>query len=108
MAKVDPKIYRKKRGQSERIKSKLLRAAPMIAGFVLVLLALWGLNPGGIFTRGNVEVAGKPELKADQELIDLGDVKLGETVSAAFQITNVGDKTLEFTKKPYVEIVEGC
>jgi len=108
MAKVDPKIYRKKRGQSARIKSKLLRAAPMVVGLVLVLLALWGLNPGGIFTRRNVEVAGKPQLKADKELIDMGNVKLGKMVSASFQVTNVGDQTLEFTKKPYVEAVEGC
>lgn len=104
MAKVNPKIYRKKRLKIHKIK----RALPMIIGLVLVVLSIWAMNPAGLRTRGKVEVSGKPELKADKEVVDLGDVKLGKPVAVSFEITNVGDKTLEFTKKPFVEAVEGC
>jgi hypothetical protein len=47
-------------------------------------------------------------LKVDKEKVDLGDVKLGQTVMVSFQLTNLGDKTLKFTKAPYVEVLEGC
>ena len=105
MAKVDPKIYKKKRYFKTH---KLKRALPMFVGVILVFLSVWGLNPGGIRTRANVEVSGKPELKADRELVDLGDIKLGKTTTVAFEVTNVGDQTLKFTKAPYIEVVEGC
>ena len=55
------------------------------------------------------EVNGAPSLKFDKDKVDLGDVHLGETVSAAFEYTNVGDETLYLDKeKTYVEVVEGC
>ena len=54
------------------------------------------------------EVTGAPRLKADKEKVDLGDVKLGQTVQVAFEIANTGDRPLRFTETPYVEVVEGC
>jgi hypothetical protein len=56
----------------------------------------------------NIEVIGAPSLKVDKEQVDLGDVHLGQWVSATFQLTNVGDKTLRFTRQPYIEVLEGC
>lgn len=53
-------------------------------------------------------VAGVPALQVDQEKIDFGNVALGQTVEAKFEVTNVGDQPLRFTQKPYVEVVEGC
>jgi hypothetical protein len=53
-------------------------------------------------------VTGGPALQVDQEKIDFGDVKLGQTVEAKFEVTNVGDQPLRFTKRPYVEVFEGC
>lgn len=55
-----------------------------------------------------VEVSGQPALKVDQELVDFGDVKVDEMVSVTFTLSNVGDETLSFAARPYVEVVEGC
>ena len=54
------------------------------------------------------EVTGSPSLKADKEKVDLGDVKLGQTVEVSFEIINVGDQPLIFSKAPYIEVKEGC
>ena len=54
------------------------------------------------------EIIGNPSLNVDKEMIDLGDVKLGNTVHASFEVTNVGDQPLKFTKVPYIEVKEGC
>ncbi len=58
--------------------------------------------------KAAVEVTGAPSLKVDKDKVDLGDEKLGQTVQVSFQVTNVGDKTLRFTKEPYIEVKEGC
>ncbi|OGO29167.1 MAG: hypothetical protein A2136_03780 [Chloroflexi bacterium RBG_16_54_11] len=58
--------------------------------------------------KAAVEVSGSPSLKVDQEKVDLGDVTLGRTVEVSFQLVNVGDKPLRFTKAPYIEVLEGC
>ncbi|MEW6092909.1 MAG: hypothetical protein AB1531_02980 [Chloroflexota bacterium] len=81
----------------------------LMGGIVLVGLAFLAL-------RGNsaaqplaaIEVYGAPSLKVDQELVDLGDVKLGRIVQVSFRLTNVGDQPLRFSETPYVELVEGC
>lgn len=77
-------------------------------GILLILMALWAGDIGGIRTGAEQAVNGTPVLQADREIIDLGDVKLGETVSASFTLTNTGDGALKFEEAPYVEIVEGC
>jgi hypothetical protein len=58
--------------------------------------------------RVAVEVLGSPSLRADRLEIDLGDVRLGTTVEAAFQLSNVGDQPLRFAEPPYIEVREGC
>lgn len=58
--------------------------------------------------KATLEVTGAPSLKVDKEIVDLGDVRLGQTVEASFEITNVGDETLRLTEAPYVEVVERC
>jgi hypothetical protein len=37
-----------------------------------------------------------------------GDVPLEQTVSAKFEITNVGDQPLRFIQKPYIQVAAGC
>ena len=79
----------------------------VLGGLLLVVLAFLALRekpaPGA-----TVEVTGAPSLKVDKEKVDLGDVKLNQTVQVSFQLTNVGDQNLQFTKDPYIEVVEGC
>jgi len=58
--------------------------------------------------KAAIEVSGTPSLKVDKQKVDLGDVKLGQTVDVKFTLVNVGDKTLRFSKAPYIEVVEGC
>jgi hypothetical protein len=77
------------------------------AGVMLLGLTAWFL----VRDRGRaaaIEVTGQPSLRVDNEEIDLGDVRLGQTVQASFELTNVGDQQLRFEEPPYVEVVEGC
>jgi hypothetical protein len=53
-------------------------------------------------------VAGGPALQVDKEKVDFGDVKLGQTVEAKFEVTNTGDQPLRFKQRPYIEVIEGC
>ena len=52
--------------------------------------------------------AGTPRIAVDQQKIDYGYVKYGETRSFAVTVTNVGDGVLRFDEKPYIEVLEGC
>jgi Lon protease-like protein len=80
----------------------------MIAGALLVVFAVvsvLGRAGGG---RAPIEVTGQPRLRVDREVVDLGEIRLGTTVEAAFVLTNVGDQPLRLTQAPYIEVVEGC
>jgi hypothetical protein len=98
------KNSRKKR--SSRVSWPLLLSLGGIALLAVAALALWSGNRSK--PRAEIEVTGAPSLKVDQEVINLGDVKLGQTVEAAFQLTNIGDKPLRFLEDPYIEVKEGC
>jgi hypothetical protein len=79
----------------------------IVAGLAVIVVAIISSN-----NTANVkpapEVSGAPALKVDKEKVDLGNVKLGQTVSVSFDVTNVGDQPLRFKERPYVEVVEGC
>ena len=77
------------------------------AGMLLFLLAVFAFRQPPA-PKAVIEVNGTPSLKVDKEKVDLGDVKLGQTVQVSFQVTNVGDKPLVFSKEPYIEVKEGC
>lgn len=86
-----------------------------LGGIVAVALAsflVWSLATGG--SESNIgqavtpEVTGAPKLKADRDVIEMGDIKLGNTVQAEFALSNVGDRPLRITDKPYLEVLEGC
>jgi hypothetical protein len=104
MSQNDSKKYSKKRPARA---TPLLPIILAVAGVALVGLAFWGLRskPAG---QANIEVTGAPSLKVDKEKVDLGDVKLGQVVEVSFQLTNVGDQALRFSKAPYIEVLEGC
>jgi hypothetical protein len=82
----------------------------VLGGIVLVAVALFALWKSGQPDAPAVpiEVKGQPSLKVDQDRLDFGDVKLGQTVTASFVLTNVGDKNLRITSKPYIQVLEGC
>ena len=78
----------------------------ILGGAVLIIVALiFALQPP---QPTAATTGGTPKLKANKELVDLGDQKLGNPVQVSFQLTNTGDGTLRFTKDPYVEVKEGC
>ncbi len=80
----------------------------LIAGGALLIIgAILAFNRPSQ-PKADIEVNGSASLKVDKEKVDLGKVKLGQTVDVKFSLTNVGDQTLRFTKTPYVEVLEGC
>lgn len=79
-----------------------------LAGIVLLILAVVLATRRDAPPGFEPEVRGSPSLKADRELVDLGEVRLGEWVQVSFELTNVGDEPLRFTRQPYIEVVEGC
>lgn len=106
-----PKYRSKRRNRQGGLSS--IVSAPLLlglAGIVFVAGALFALWKSGQPSTPKipVEVSGSPSLMVDRERVDLGDVPLNETVQVSFQLTNVGDQTLRFTDKPYIEVVEGC
>jgi len=76
-------------------------------GVLLIFVAISVLNKASQ-AKTPIEVNGSPSLKVDKERVDLGNINLGRTVDVSFQLTNVGDQTLRFSKTPYIEVVEGC
>ena len=80
----------------------------ILGGALLLILAFFTFRRNPPAPKAAIEVSGSPSLKVDREEVNLGDIKLGRTVSVSFQLTNVGDKPLRFSKAPYIEVLEGC
>jgi hypothetical protein len=80
----------------------------IVAGAALIVVALIGSGANQSGATSQPEVSAGPALQVGQEKIDLGTVPLGETVSAQFEIANVGDQPLRFTQKPYIQVAAGC
>ena len=75
----------------------------MAGGALLLILAAF------LFARqAGPQESGNPQIAVDQQEIDYGYVKFGETRQFKIAVTNTGDGVLRFDKKPYVEVVEGC
>jgi len=71
-------------------------------GGVLLLIAAF------FFTSQGGDGGGTSSIRVDQQKVDYGYVKFGETRSIAIKVTNTGDGNLRFKEKPYIEVVEGC
>ncbi len=96
------------RRAAQRRASPLVAILAVLGGLALVAAALSVLSGRESSRPAPIEVTGQPRLKVDKELVDLGNVRLGQTVEASFMVTNVGDKPLVFEEVPYIEVVEGC
>jgi hypothetical protein len=100
---------RESRAEQRKRQRKLKFLAMMFVGGTFLLLAAFlVIKPYLPVIGGTILSRGGPQLKVDQEKVDLGDVRFENLVSASFQVTNVGDQPLRFTKSPYVEVMEGC
>jgi hypothetical protein len=86
----------------------LLPLTLIAGGALLLAVVAWLAWPRPAAPQAPIEVNGAPKLKVDRDRVDLGDVPLGQTVSASFTLTNVGDQPLRFGAAPYVETLEGC
>ena len=104
MSQNKPNKYSKKR---QRQNQRWLPVLIALGG----LFACWTGIPG--FTRQTHPRSCRRSLRrtqpeVDKEKVDLGDMKFNQLAQVSFQLTNVGDQTLRFTKDPYIEVVEGC
>jgi len=95
MAKKNQK-YRK---QKQRKKFPWL--VVVLGGGLLLLAAVLFANRSG-------DGVGTPSISVDQQNIDYGYVKFGETRSISVKVTNNGNGNLRFKEQPYIEVVEGC
>lgn len=97
-----------KKNLRHRKKKQLWPMILLFAGGVLLVIgAVFALNKPSQ-PKAAIEVSGTPSLKVDREKVDLGNLKLGQTVEVKFTIMNVGDQTLRLSKAPYIEVLEGC
>ena len=103
MSQIKTKKYKKQRRQVSALRLIILITSGVLLIFAAVFAFVQSSKP-----RASVEVTGSPSLRVDKEIEDLGDRKLGQMVEVSFQLTNVGDQTLQFTKGPYIEVKEGC
>ncbi len=91
----------KRNKRRQRQKKSFPWALVALGGVLLVIAAFF-------FARQNSDDGGTASIKVDQQKIDYGYVKFGETRSFAIQVTNTGDGTLRFKEKPYIEVLKGC
>ena len=81
----------------------------IVVGLALIVVAVVSGNSSATAASNfNPEVSGAPRLTTDKEKVDLGTLALGQTVEVKFEVTNTGDKPLNFTDAPYVQVVKGC
>ena len=100
------KKLRKKRQQRKKRQKMIWMIS---AGLLLVVSAVFVfVKNANRINPELIEVQGRPAVKVDQELIDYGYKKWNTNLAFEINVTNVGDQTLRFSEKPYVEVLEGC
>jgi hypothetical protein len=97
----------RRRGPSRQPTSRS-RLPLIVTGVSVLVLGVLGLVAWRASTRPAANTTGTAVLKADRDKVDLGNVRLGQSVSVAFELTNTGDAPLRFTEAPYIEVAAGC
>jgi len=84
--------------------------AAVIAGSLLFKPGQGGNNSeSGTPSIAINDIKSSPEAQIDGLNVDFGDMKLGaELASLTMTISNSGNKTLSFTKEPYIQLADGC
>ena len=92
----------RKEGRRRRRQLNQMILPALTFGAVLIVAAVV------LASRPQRSAGGTPRLAVDQQKIDYGYVKFGDTRQFAFTVTNVGDGELRVETKPYIEVLEGC
>jgi hypothetical protein len=92
--------------QSQAPASKLPIFLALGGALILIIAAFFAFQKKP--SSYTPEVTGRPNLIADKTQVDLGDEKLGNPVEVSFELKNTGDRPLQFSKTPYIELIEGC
>jgi hypothetical protein len=55
------------------------------------------------------DIKSSPDAQIDGLKVDFGDMKLGaELATLTLTVANSGDKALNFTQAPYIQLADGC
>jgi len=92
----------------------------VVGGLLLVAVVIGGslLNQSGQQTKDMgpgtpslaiAEITSSPEAQIEGLKVDFGDMKLGaELATLTLTVANSGDKILNFTQTPYIQLADGC
>ena len=80
---------------------------PGFAWLIVVVGGIFLLAAAFVLVRQGGD-AGTPQIAVDQQQIDYGYVRYGDTRAIKIAVTNTGDGVLRFKEKPYIEVLEGC
>jgi hypothetical protein len=80
----------------------------VIAGIIVILLAIVAIIAGTRSESFEPEVTGAPRAEFDQTNIDHGTVSFEKLVESVFHVRNLGDKPLTILGEPRVELLQGC
>ena len=88
----------------------LLLVAMVIGGSLLYKPEQQAEDTGpGTPSLAIAEINSTPEAHIDGLKVDFGDMKLGaELATLTLTLANGGDKALNFTQAPYIQLADGC
>ena len=68
-----------------------------------------GVSGPGTPTLSIADIQASPEAQVEDLKVDFGDMKLGaELATLQLTLRNSGDKALQFSQPPYVQLADGC
>lgn len=77
-----------------------------VVGLVLIVVA--ALSFGSPKASQPPVIGGTPVVSVEKKQIDFGNLKDYTNITIKFTVTNTGTGMLNFSEKPYVEVLEGC